>query len=50
MAVLLATYDLRKPGRNYEPVWAYLRSHSHCKVRVVSRHGQVRDTSPRWPE
>lgn len=31
MAILLVTYDLKSPGRNYEPVWAYLRSFTHCK-------------------
>ena len=31
MAVLLVTYDLRKPGRDYEPVFAYLRRFTYCK-------------------
>lgn len=31
MAVVLVTYDLKQPGRNYEPVWEYLRSHTYCK-------------------
>jgi hypothetical protein len=31
MSVLLVTYDLRAPGRNYAPVWAYLGGFTHCK-------------------
>lgn len=31
MAVLLVTYDLKKPGRNYQPVYDYLRKFVHCK-------------------
>jgi hypothetical protein len=31
MAVLLVTYDLRQPGRNYQPVHAYLQRYTHCK-------------------
>jgi hypothetical protein len=31
MAVLFVTYDLKKPGRNYEPVWSYLKQFTHCK-------------------
>lgn len=31
LAVLLVTYDLRKPGRNYQPVHDYLKTFTHCK-------------------
>ena len=31
MAVLLVTYDLKKPGRNYEPVWTFLKRFTYCK-------------------
>ncbi|MFD1795073.1 hypothetical protein FQV27_14645 [Paracoccus aurantiacus] len=31
MAVYLVTYDLRKPGRNYQPVHQYLKQFNHCK-------------------
>jgi hypothetical protein len=31
MAILLVTYDLKKPGRNYEPVWNYLKKFTYCK-------------------
>jgi len=31
MAILLVTYDLKKPGRNYEPVWNYLKQFTYCK-------------------
>lgn len=31
MAVILVTYDLRKPGRDYAPVHRYLRQFTHCK-------------------
>lgn len=31
MAIILVTYDLKAPGRNYEPVHSYLRSFTHCK-------------------
>lgn len=31
MAILLVTYDLKAPGRNYQPVWTYLQSFTHCK-------------------
>lgn len=30
MSVLLVTYDLRKPGRSYEPLYAALRKYMHC--------------------
>ncbi len=29
--VILVTYDLRQPGRNYQPVWDYLARFTHCK-------------------
>lgn len=31
MAVLLVTYDLKAPGRNYQPVWDYLKTFAYCK-------------------
>lgn len=31
MAIVLVTYDLRQPGRNYQPVHDYLRQFTHCK-------------------
>lgn len=31
MAVLLVTYDLRQPGRDYAPVHDYLKQFAHCK-------------------
>lgn len=31
MAVVLVTYDLKAPGRNYQPVWDYLRTFTYCK-------------------
>lgn len=31
MAILLVTYDLRAPGRNYQPVYDYLKRFTHCK-------------------
>ncbi|WP_436357312.1 hypothetical protein [Brevundimonas sp. CEF1] len=31
MAVVLVTYDLRAPGRNYQPVYDYLKTFTYCK-------------------
>jgi hypothetical protein len=31
MAVILVTYDLKQPGRDYKPVHDYLRTFTHCK-------------------
>ena len=31
MAIVLVTYDLRAPGRNYQPVWDYLKTFTYCK-------------------
>ena len=31
MAVVLVTYDLKAPGRNYQPVHDYLKTFSYCK-------------------
>lgn len=31
MAILLVTYDLRQPGRDYEPVHKYLKKFTYCK-------------------
>jgi hypothetical protein len=30
MSVLLVTYDLRQPGRNYTPLYKWLKSFNHC--------------------
>jgi hypothetical protein len=30
MSVLLVTYDLKKPGRNYQPVYDYLKKFNYC--------------------
>ncbi len=31
MAVVLVTYDLKAPGRNYQPVHDYLKTFTYCK-------------------
>jgi CRISPR/Cas system-associated endoribonuclease Cas2 len=31
MAIVLVTYDLKKPGQNYTPVHDYLKRFTHCK-------------------
>lgn len=31
MAVLLVSYDLKTPGRNYQPVYDYLKKFTYCK-------------------
>lgn len=31
MAILLVTYDLKAPGRNYDPVHTYLKKFTYCK-------------------
>ncbi len=31
MAILLVTYDLKQPGRNYQPVYDYLKQYNYCK-------------------
>jgi hypothetical protein len=31
MAIILVSYDLKQPGRNYEPVWDYLKRFNHCR-------------------
>jgi len=31
MAVILVTYDLKQPGRDYAPVHAYLKRFTNCK-------------------
>lgn len=31
MAVVLVTYDLMQPGRNYTPVYEYLKKFTYCK-------------------
>jgi hypothetical protein len=31
MSVLLISYDLRQPGRDYEPLHKWLRTFTHCQ-------------------
>ena len=31
MAIVLVSYDLKKPGRNYTPVHDYLKGFTYCK-------------------
>ena len=31
MTIYLVTYDLKQPGRNYAPVFEYLKRYTHCK-------------------
>jgi hypothetical protein len=31
MSVALVTYELKTPGRNYQPVFDYVRTFTHCK-------------------
>lgn len=31
MTVMLVTYDLKQPGRDYAPVHAYLKRFTYCK-------------------
>jgi hypothetical protein len=31
LAVYLVTYDLKNPGRNYQPVYDYLKRFTYCK-------------------
>jgi hypothetical protein len=31
MSIILVTYDLVSPGRNYQPVYDYLKKHTYCK-------------------
>lgn len=30
MSVLIVSYDLRAPGRNYDPLYKKLRTYTHC--------------------
>jgi hypothetical protein len=30
MSVYIVTYDLRKPGKDYEPLLAAIRKYTHC--------------------
>jgi len=36
MNTLLVTYDLIAPGRNYDPLWSFLESHSYWAKPVRS--------------
>ncbi|MFA6986339.1 MAG: hypothetical protein WC213_09040 [Arenimonas sp.] len=31
MSIYLVTYDLKQPGRNYAPVFEYLKKFTYCK-------------------
>lgn len=31
MSTLMVTYDLKQPGRNYQPVYDYLKRYMYCK-------------------
>ncbi len=48
--IILVSYDLRKPGRNYQPVWDYLGRFTHCKglesvylLDTTTTPAQIRD-------
>lgn len=50
MAILLVTYDLRQPGKNYQPLYDWLKKFAYCKgmdsVWLLDTHwtpAQVRD-------
>lgn len=50
MTILLVTYDLKQPGRNYAPVHDYLKRFTHCKgmesvwlLDTTGTAAQVRD-------
>jgi hypothetical protein len=31
MSIILVTYDLKQPGRNYQPVYDFLKRFTYCK-------------------
>ncbi len=50
MAVILVTYDLKAPGRNYQPVYDYLKQFTYCKslesvwlLDTTTTPGQIRN-------
>lgn len=50
MAIYLVTYDLKQPGRNYAPVFDYLKRFTHCKgmesvwlLDTTTGSAQIRD-------
>jgi len=50
MAILLASYDLKQPGRDYTPVHDYLQRFTYCKglesvwlLDTTTPYQQVRD-------
>ncbi|MGA0532101.1 hypothetical protein [Hansschlegelia sp. KR7-227] len=50
MTIILVTYDLKKPGRNYADVHTYLRQYTHCKhlesvylLDTSASTGKIRD-------
>ena len=32
MSTLQINYDLKKPGRSYQPVYDYIKTHSSCRM------------------
>lgn len=51
MSVLLISYDLKKPGRNYEPLYKAIKEYNYCQVLdsawlidTTETTGQVRDS------
>jgi hypothetical protein len=37
MAVIMATYDLRKPDHDYQPLYNYLKTFTYCwRIESVS--------------
>lgn len=50
MAILLVTYDLKAPGRNYQPLYDYFKQYNRCKglesvylIETTKTTAQVRD-------
>ena len=50
MAIYLVTYDLKAPGRNYQPVYDYLNRFTRCKglesvwlIQATLSAEQIRD-------
>ena len=55
MAVHIVTYDLRQPGRDYEPLLKAIRSYTHCHclksaffIETGETVAQVRDNLTRF--
>lgn len=50
MAIILVTYDIKKPGQNYQPVYDYLKRYTYCKgmesvwlLDTAKSPGDIRD-------